>query len=147
MHKFFDDLTTNLAHAAKDYNFLFSTVTTLFGAAYFTALASDRIIIGILLFLLFNCLIALSAFGRCIKQIDELDTIDNVSIRLSVFKVKPILILIIASTISCLHVVTEVVIIKAALIFVASILLTEGWTNVFKKQILNQIENKLNEVQ
>lgn len=146
MHKFFDDLTTNLSHAAKDYNLLFSAVTTLFCAAYFTALASDRIIIGMLLFLLFNFLIALSAFGRCIKQIDELDTIDNVSIRLSVFKVKPILILIIASTISCLHVVTEVVIIKAALIFVASILLTEGWTNVFKKQILNQIENKLNEV-
>lgn len=147
MHKFFDDLTTNLAHAAKDYNLLFSTVTTLFGAAYFTALASDRIIIGILLFLLFDCLIALSAFGRCIKQIDELNEIDNVSITLSVFKVKPILILVIASTISCLHVVTEVVIIKAALIFVASILLTEGWTNVFKKQILSQIENKLNEVQ
>ena len=99
------------------------------------------------MFLLFNFLVAFSTFGRCIKQINELDTIDNVSIRLSVFKVKPILILIIASTISCLHVVTEVVIIKAALIFVASILLTEGWTNVFKKQILNQIENKLNEVQ
>lgn len=147
MHKFFDDLTTRLAHVAKDYNLLFSTVTILFGAAYFIASTRHRIIIGVLLFLLFNFLVAFSAFGRCKKQIGELNEIDNVSIRLSIFKVKPILILVVASTISCLHVVTEVVIIKAALIFVASILLTEGWTNVFKKQILSQTENKLNEVQ
>lgn len=149
MCNFFENITKKLTDAAKEHNFLFSIVNLVVAGCYFTLFSYDKLIEGLLVFLLFNYLIVFSAFGRVEKEIEEsdLETINKIVVKLSIFKIKPILILVVASTISCLHVVTEIVIIKAALIFVASILLTEGWTNVFKKQILNQIENKLNEVQ
>ena len=97
---------------------------------------------------MFNYLIVFSAFGRVEKEIEEsdLETINKIVVKLSVFKIKPMLILIMSSIINCYQNSTESVIIKIAIIFVASVLLTEGWIREFKKQILSQVKEQMNEV-
>lgn len=148
MCNFFENITKKLTDAAKEHNFLFSIVNLVVAGCYFTLFSYDKLIEGLLVFLLFNYLIVFSAFGRVEKEIEEsdLETINKIVVKLSVFKIKPMLILIMSSIISCYQNSTESVIIKIAIIFVASVLLTEGWIREFKKQILSQVKEQMNEV-
>lgn len=147
MYKFFNDLTTKLANIAKDYNLLFSTVNILIAATYFIASTNNKIMLSFLLFILFCYLIALSSFGRYEKEFNLISNTDNnieVAVKISLLRPTTILILALSIVISSLHVFTKVVIIKAAFIFIASFILSEGWTIIFKKQILKQVQDKLN---
>lgn len=148
MYKIFEEITKKLADIAKEYNILFSAANVLVAAVYFALFGCDKLLEGLIVFLLFSYLITISAFGRVEKQIEksELDIIGEAVVRLSVFKIKPMLILLTSSIINCYQTSTEVVIIKIAIIFVASVLLTEGWAREFKKQILSQVKEQMNEV-
>ena len=48
--------------------------------------------------------------------------------------------LMISAIIASFHILTNSIIIKAVIVFVASILLSESWTNELKKQILDAID-------
>ena len=130
---------TKLVNAAKEQNLLFSAVTVFVGAMFFLTANNNKLILALLLSLLFHYLIMFLTFSRVKEQIDKTN-VSEISIELSLLKIKPILILVLAGLISTLHVLTENVVIKAALMFIASFLLTESWISMLKKQILNELK-------
>lgn len=146
MHKKFDKVMAKILYVASEYNLMFSAINVLVGATYFLTISNRMIILSILLFLLFNFLILVSSMGRTKEKIEKLDIHGSVTAKVTILKAKPILMLTICAIIASFHILTNSVIIKAAIIFVASILLSESWTNELKKQILDAID-KVKEVQ
>lgn len=146
MHKIFNKVIEKVLYVASEYNFIFSTINVLIGATYFLVISNRMIILSMLLFLLFNSLILASSMGRTKEEIEKLDIHGSVTAKVTILKAKPILMLIICAMIASFHILTNSIVIKAVIIFVASVLLSESWTNELKKQILDAID-KVKEVQ
>lgn len=146
MHKIFNKVIEKVLYVASEYNFIFSTINVLIGATYFLVISNRMIILSMLLFLLFNSLILASSMGRTKEEIEKLDIHGSVTAKVTILKAKPILMLIICAMIASFHILTNSIVIKAVIIFVASVLLSESWTNELKKQILDAID-KAKEVQ
>ena len=146
MRKIFNKVIEKVLYVASEYNFIFSTINVLIGAIYFSVISNRMIILSMLLFLLFNSLILASYMGRTKEEIEKLDIHGSVTAKVTILKAKPILMLIISAIIASFHILTNSIIIKAVIIFVASVLLSESWTNELKKQILDAID-KVKEVQ
>lgn len=146
MRKIFNKVIEKVLYVASEYNFIFSTINVLIGATYFLVISNRMIILSMLLFLLFNFLILASSMGRTKEEIEKLDIHGSVTAKVTILKAKPILMLIISAIIASFHILTNSIIIKAVIIFVASVLLSESWTNELKKQILDAID-KVKEVQ
>lgn len=146
MRKIFNKVIEKVLYVASEYNFIFSTINVLIGAAYFLVISNRMIILSMLLFLLFNFLILASSMGRTKEEIEKLDIHGSVTAKVTILKAKPILMLIISAIIASFHILTNSIIIKAVIVFVASVLLSESWTNELKKQILDAID-KVKEVQ
>lgn len=146
MRKIFNKVIEKVLYVASEYNFIFSTINVLIGAIYFSVISNRMIILSMLLFLLFNSLILASSMGRTKEEIEKLDIHGSVTAKVTILKAKPILMLIISAIIASFHILTNSIIIKAVIIFVASVLLSESWTNELKKQILDAID-KVKEVQ
>ena len=146
MRKIFNKIIEKVLYVASEYNFIFSTINVLIGAIYFSVISNRMIILSMLLFLLFNSLILASSMGRTKEEIEKLDIHGSVTAKVTILKAKPILMLIISAIIASFHILTNSIIIKAVIIFVASVLLSESWTNELKKQILDAID-KVKEVQ
>lgn len=146
MRKIFNKVIEKVLYVASEYNFIFSTINVLIGATYFLVISNRMIILSMLLFLLFNSLILASSMGRTKEEIEKLDIHGSVTAKVTILKAKPILMLIISAIIASFHILTNSIIIKAVIIFVASVLLSESWTNELKKQILDAID-KVKEVQ
>lgn len=146
MRKIFNKVIEKVLYVASEYNFIFSTINVLIGATYFLVISNRMIILSMLLFLLFNSLILASSMGRTKEEIEKLDIHGSVTAKVTILKAKPILMLIISAIIASFHILTNSIIIKAVIVFVASALLSESWTNELKKQILDAID-KVKEVQ
>ena len=146
MRKIFNKVIEKVLYVASEYNFIFSTINVLIGATYFLVMSNRMIILSMLLFLLFNSLILASSMGRTKEEIEKLDIHGSVTAKVTILKAKPILMLMISAIIASFHILTNSIIIKAVIVFVASILLSESWTNELKKQILDAID-KVKEVQ
>ena len=146
MRKIFNKVIEKVLYVASEYNFIFSTINVLIRAIYFSVISNRMIILSMLLFLLFNSLILASSMGRTKEEIEKLDIHGSVTAKVTILKAKPILMLIISAIIASFHILTNSIIIKAVIIFVASVLLSESWTNELKKQILDAID-KVKEVQ
>lgn len=146
MRKIFNKVIEKVLYVASEYNFIFSTINVLIGATYFLVISNRMIILSMLLFLLFNSLILASSMGRTKEEIEKLDIHGSVTAKVTILKAKPILMLIISAIIASFHILTNSIIIKAVIVFVASVLLSESWTNELKKQILDAID-KVKEVQ
>ena len=146
MRKIFNKVIEKVLYVASEYNFIFSTINVLIGAIYFSVISNRMIILSMLLFLLFNFLILASSMGRTKEEIEKLDIHGAVTAKVTILKAKPILMLIISAIIASFHILTNSIIIKAVIVFVASVLLSESWTNELKKQILDAID-KVKEVQ
>lgn len=146
MRKIFNKVIEKVLYVASEYNFIFSTINVLIGAIYFSVISNRMIILSMLLFLLFNSLILASSMGRTKEEIEKLDIHGSVTAKVTILKAKPILMLIISAIIASFHILTNSIIIKAVIVFVASVLLSESWTNELKKQILDAID-KVKEVQ
>lgn len=146
MRKIFNKVIEKVLYVASEYNFIFSTINVLIGATYFLVISNRMIILSMLLFLLFNSLILASSMGRTKEEIEKLDIHGSVTAKVTILKAKPILMLMISAIIASFHILTNSIIIKAVIVFVASILLSESWTNELKKQILDAID-KVKEVQ
>ena len=146
MRKIFNKVIEKVLYVASEYNFIFSTINVLIGATYFLVISNRMIISSMLLFLLFNFLILASSMGRTKEEIEKLDIHGSVTAKVTILKAKPILMLIISAIIASFHILTNSIIIKAVIVFVASALLSESWTNELKKQILDAID-KVKEVQ
>ena len=146
MRKIFNKVIEKVLYVASEYNFIFSTINVLIGATYFLVISNRMIILSMLLFLLFNSLILASSMGRTKEEIEKLDIHGSVTAKVTILKAKPILMLIISAIIASFHILTNSIIIKAFIVFVASVLLSESWTNELKKQILDAID-KVKEVQ
>lgn len=146
MRKIFNKVIEKVLYVASEYNFIFSTINVLIGAIYFSVISNRMIILSMLLFLLFNSLILASSMGRTKEEIEKLDIHGSVTAKVTILKAKPILMLIISAIIASFHILTNSIIIKAVIVFVASALLSESWTNELKKQILDAID-KVKEVQ
>lgn len=146
MRKIFNKVIEKVLYVASEYNFIFSTINVLIGAIYFSVISNRMIILSMLLFLLFNFLILASSMGRTKEEIEKLDIHGSVTAKVTILKAKPILMLIISAIIASFHILTNSIIIKAVIVFVASVLLSESWTNELKKQILDAID-KVKEVQ
>ena len=146
MRKIFNKVIEKVLYVASEYNFIFSTINLLIGAIYFSVISNRMIILSMLLFLLFNSVILASSRGRTKEEIEKLDIHGSVTAKVTILKAKPILMLIISAIIASFHILTNSIIIKAVIIFVASVLLSESWTNELKKQILDAID-KVKEVQ
>lgn len=146
MRKIFNKVIEKVLYVASEYNFIFSTINVLIGATYFLVISNRMIILSMLLFLLFNFLILASSMGRTKEEIEKLDIHGSVTAKVTILKAKPILMLIISAIIASFHILTNSIIIKAVIVFVASVLLSESWTNELKKQILDAID-KVKEVQ
>ena len=146
MRKIFNKVIEKVLYVASEYNFIFSTINVLIGATYFLVISNRMIILSMLLFLLFNFLILASSMGRTKEEIEKLDIHGSVTAKVTILKAKPILMLIISAIIASFHILTNSIIIKAVIVFVASALLSESWTNELKKQILDAID-KVKEVQ
>lgn len=140
MHKIFNKVIEKVLYVASEYNFIFSTINVLIGATYFLVISNRMIILSMLLFLLFNSLILASSMGRTKEEIEKLDIHGSVTAKVTILKTKPILMLIICAMIASFHILTNSIVIKAVIIFVASVLLSESWTNELKKQILDAID-------
>lgn len=146
MRKIFNKVIEKVLYVASEYNFIFSTINVLIGATYFLVISNRMIILSMLLFLLFNSLILASSMGRTKEEIEKLDIHGSVTAKVTILKAKPILMLIISAIIASFHILTNSIIIKAVIVFVASALLSESWTNELKKQILDAID-KVKEMQ
>lgn len=146
MRKIFNKVIEKVLYVASEYNFIFSTINVLIGATYFLVISNRMIILSMLLFLLFNSLILASSIGRTKEEIEKLDIHGSVTAKVTILKAKPILMLIISAIIASFHILTNSIIIKAVIVFVASALLSESWTNELKKQILDAID-KVKEMQ
>ena len=146
MRKIFNKVIEKVLYVASEYNFIFSTINVLIGATYFLVISNRMVILSMLLFLLFNSLILASSMGRTKEEIEKLDIHGSVTAKVTILKAKPILMLIISAIIASFHILTNSIIIKAVIVFVASALLSESWTNELKKQILDAID-KVKEVQ
>ena len=146
MRKIFNKVIEKVLYVASEYNFIFSTINVLIGATYFLVISNRMIILSMLLFLLFNSLILASSMGRTKEEIEKLDIHGSVTAKVAILKAKPILMLIISAITASFHILTNCIIIKAVIVFVASALLSESWTNELKKQILDAID-KVKEVQ
>lgn len=146
MRKIFNKVIEKVLYVASEYNLIFSTINVLIGATYFLVISNRMIILSMLLFLLFNSLILASSMGRTKEEIEKLDIHGSVTAKVTILKAKPILMLMISAIIASFHILTNSIIIKAVIIFVASVLLSESWTNELKKQILDAID-KVKEVQ
>lgn len=146
MRKIFNKVIEKVLYVASEYNLIFSTINVLIGATYFLVISNRMIILSMLLFLLFNSLILASSMGRTKEEIEKLDIHGSVTAKVTILKAKPILMLMISAIIASFHILTNSIIIKAVIVFVASVLLSESWTNELKKQILDAID-KVKEVQ
>ena len=157
MRKIFNKVIEKVLYVASEYNFIFTPFYKIYSLNYSCLLAfiltpgpmvdaATQDLIYWPLFLLFNSLILASSMGRTKEEIEKLDIHGSVTAKVTILKAKPILMLIISAIIASFHILTNSIIIKAVIVFVASALLSESWTNELKKQILDAID-KVKEVQ